>query len=58
MIVVVYARSSHLLDKDRRESINRQTLDESIAYGLIPGRRWSFEDEQFPAQILEFKKPE
>ncbi|MCZ6697730.1 MAG: class I SAM-dependent methyltransferase [Planctomycetota bacterium] len=58
VIVVVYARSSHLLDKDRRESINRQTLNDFIAYGLIPGRRWSFEDERFPAQILEFKKPE
>lgn len=58
VIVVIYARSAHLLDTDRREEVNRRTLDDFIAHGLMPGRRWSFEEERFPAQILEFKKPE
>ncbi|MCP4247367.1 MAG: class I SAM-dependent methyltransferase [bacterium] len=58
IVVVVYSRTTHLRDPDRRAQVYRQTLDRFAAHGFVPGRRYSFaQEESFPAQILEFRRP-
>ncbi len=58
VVVVVHVKSSHLWEADRRQAVYRQTLEDFVAHGFVPGRRLVFSQESRPAKVLEFKKPE
>ena len=57
VVVVVYARTTDLKNAEQRDRVFRQTLDDFMFHGFMPGRRWVFSTEPFPAQIFEFQKP-
>ncbi len=60
VVIVVHVRSGHLDDDEKRKHVHQQTIDDFVAHGFEPGRRFVFAQVQtnMSGEILEFRRPE